>query len=64
MKKLTGMLFGAVMAGAVMTVAAKAETVKIAFIDPLSGPFATTGTNGLAEWRYAADQLVNKESVV
>ena len=64
MKKLTGMLFGAVMAGAVMTVAAKAETVKIAFIDPLSGPFATTGTNGLAEWRYAADQLVNKEGGV
>ena len=40
--------------------AAMAENIKIAFIDPLSGPFATTGTNGLAEWEYAAEELVNK----
>ncbi|MEM7686600.1 MAG: ABC transporter substrate-binding protein, partial [Pseudomonadota bacterium] len=40
--------------------AAMSESVKIAFIDPLSGPFATTGTNGLAEWEYAVDELVNK----
>ncbi len=59
MKTLTGMIFAAAMAGAVMTAAAQAEPVKIAFIDPLSGPFATTGTNGLAEWRYAVDNLVN-----
>ncbi len=37
-----------------------AENIKIAFVDPLSGPFATTGTNGLAEWTYAADTLVNE----
>ncbi|MEM7056192.1 MAG: branched-chain amino acid ABC transporter substrate-binding protein [Pseudomonadota bacterium] len=47
-------------AGAVMAVSAHAEAVKIAFIDPLSGPFATTGTNGLAEWEYAVEELVNK----
>ena len=41
-----------------------AETVKIAFVDPLSGPFATTGTNGLAEWNYAAEELVNKQGGV
>ena len=40
--------------------AALAENIKIAFIDPLSGPFATTGTNGLAEWEYAVEELVNK----
>lgn len=40
------------------------ETVKIAFIDPLSGPFATTGTNGLAEWKFAVDQLVNQKGGV
>ncbi|MEM7268955.1 MAG: ABC transporter substrate-binding protein, partial [Pseudomonadota bacterium] len=39
-------------------------TVKIAFIDPLSGPFATTGTNGLAEYEYAADVLVNEQGGV
>jgi branched-chain amino acid transport system substrate-binding protein len=38
--------------------------IKIAFIDPLSGPFASTGTNGLAEWKFAADQLVNEEGGV
>ena len=40
--------------------AAFAENIKIAFVDPLSGPFATTGTNGVAEWTFAADELVNK----
>ncbi|MEM9061611.1 MAG: branched-chain amino acid ABC transporter substrate-binding protein [Pseudomonadota bacterium] len=40
--------------------AAMSESIKIAFIDPLSGPFATTGTNGLAEWEYAVEELVNK----
>ena len=41
-----------------------ADTVKIAFIDPLSGPFATTGTIGLAEWKYAAEKLVNEKGGV
>ncbi len=41
-----------------------ADTVKIAFIDPLSGPFAPTGTNGLAEFKYAAEELVNKQGGV
>jgi len=40
------------------------ETIKIGFIDPLSGPFAATGTNGLAQFRYAVDQLVNKKGGV
>lgn len=40
------------------------ETIKIAFIDPLSGPFASTGTNGLAEWKFATDQLVNQKGGV
>ena len=51
----------ATLAGATV---ASAENVKIAFIDPLSGPFATTGTNGLAEWKFAADELVNKKGGV
>lgn len=35
------------------------STVKIAFIDPLSGPFASTGTNGLHQFEFAAETLVN-----
>ncbi len=51
----------ATLAGATV---ASAENIKIAFIDPLSGPFATTGTNGLAEWKFAAEELVNKKGGV
>ena len=53
----------AISAGAAMA-ASHAGSVKIAFIDPLSGPFASTGTNGLAEFEYAADVLVNEKGGV
>jgi branched-chain amino acid transport system substrate-binding protein len=36
------------------------ETVKIAFIDPLSGPFANVGTNQLKSWQFAAEHLSKK----
>ena len=36
-----------------------ADDIKIAFIDPLSGPFASTGSNGLHQYQFAADWLVN-----
>ncbi len=41
-----------------------ADTIKIGFIDPLSGPFASTGTNGLAQFQFAVDQLVNQKGGV
>ena len=44
--------------------AAFAENVKIAFIDPLSGPFASTGTNGLHQFQFAADHIVNEKGGV
>ena len=44
--------------------AAAADNVKIAFIDPLSGPFAGTGTNGLHQFEFAADKLVNEKGGV
>ncbi|MBA3476841.1 MAG: branched-chain amino acid ABC transporter substrate-binding protein [Lautropia sp.] len=40
--------------------AASAETVKIAFIDPLSGPFAPIGQNILKEYQHVADQANSK----
>ena len=45
------------MACAGVTFAQKGETVKIAFIDPLSGPFANVGQNQLKSWQFAAEQL-------
>ena len=60
-KKLTAMVMAV---GVFISSSAFADTVKIAFIDPLSGPFATTGTIGLAEWKYAVETLVNEKGGV
>jgi len=49
----------AALALAVSSAAVSAENIKIAFIDPLSGPFAATGTNGLHQFEHAADYMVN-----
>ena len=46
-------------ATALLSFGAQAQTVKVAYIDPLSGPFAQTGEQGLAEFRFAVQQ-VNK----
>ncbi len=35
------------------------DTVKIGYIDPLSGPFAATGENGINQFKFAAER-VNK----
>ena len=40
---------------AASAIAAQAETVKIAFMDPLSGPFANVGQNQLKSWQFIAD---------
>jgi branched-chain amino acid transport system substrate-binding protein len=33
------------------------DAIRIGYIDPLSGPFAATGENGLNQFRYAADAI-------
>lgn len=47
----------------VSTAGASAESLKIAFIDPLSGPFGPSGQAGLNEWNYAAAQINAKGGV-
>jgi branched-chain amino acid transport system substrate-binding protein len=37
--------------------AQKGETVRIAHIDPFSGPFANVGQNQLKSWQFAAERL-------
>ena len=64
MRKTMKLGLGAVLALTVSASSLFAENIKIAFIDPLSGPFATTGTNGLAEYNYAVDVLVNQKGGV
>jgi len=43
--------------GAGAALAQSGQTVRIAFIDPLSGPFANVGQNQLKSWQFAADKL-------
>ena len=38
------------------------QTVKIAFIDPLSGPFANIGQNQLKSWQFTAEQFNKKNA--
>lgn len=62
MKSILKAGVGALAGVAFSTVAALAashSTIKVAFIDPLSGPFAATGTNGLHQFEYAAEALIN-----
>jgi branched-chain amino acid transport system substrate-binding protein len=47
----------AVLACSTGVFAQKGETVKIAFIDPLSGPFANVGQNQLKSWQFVADRF-------
>ena len=42
--------------------AQQGQTVKVAFIDPLSGPFANVGQNQLKSWQFIAEDF-NKKNV-
>ena len=64
MKKFMKLAAVSALSFAIGTSSAVAETIKIAFIDPLSGPFASTGTNGLHQYQFAADYMVNDKGGV
>jgi len=64
MRKTIKLGLGAVLALSVSASAVFADNIKIAFIDPLSGPFAGTGNEGLHQYIFAADELVNKKGGV
>ena len=59
MRKSIKLGMGAVLALTVSSAAVMADNIKIAFIDPLSGPFASTGTNGLHQFQFAAENMIN-----
>jgi len=50
----------AILSAAGAAFAQKGETVKIAFMDPLSGPFANVGQNQLKSWQYIAERYSGK----
>lgn len=65
--KFTHRLFGISVAASAALVSSLAfaqagQTVKIAFIDPLSGPFANIGQNQLKSWQFTAEQFNKKNA--
>ena len=60
--KLSAFLSALALSAGLLSAPAQAqETIRIAFIDPLSGPFASVGSNGLIQFQFAAEELVNKK---
>ncbi|MFN5158554.1 MAG: ABC transporter substrate-binding protein, partial [Betaproteobacteria bacterium] len=60
-------LFGATVAATALlstglVFAQAGQTVRIAFMDPLSGPFANVGQNQLKSWQFTAEELSKKNS--
>ena len=49
------LMAGLMLASAILPVAALADTIKIAFIDPLSGPFAPVGQNTFRSFQISAE---------
>ena len=47
-----------------MPLASHAETVKMAFIDPLSGPFAPVGQNILKSWQFIAAKANDRAETI
>ncbi len=62
-KRLFGLTVAASLALASGVVFAQAgQTVKIGFIDPLSGPFANVGQNQLKSWQFVAEEMNKKNA--
>ncbi len=63
-QKLLGTLAVSAVIGLSSQAALAQDTIRIAFIDPLSGPFAATGTNGLREFEFFANEINEKGGVL
>jgi branched-chain amino acid transport system substrate-binding protein len=65
--RFTRRLFGVSVAataalGSTLAFAQAGQTVKIAFMDPLSGPFANVGQNQLKSWQFMAEHFSGKNA--
>ncbi len=65
--KFTRRLFGLTVAAtatltSTLVFAQAGQTVKIGFIDPLSGPFANVGQNQLKSWQFMTEQFNKKNA--
>ena len=51
-------------AAALVSFSVHAQNIKVAYIDPLSGPFANVGEQGLAEFRFSVDAINKRGGVL
>lgn len=63
-KSTIKVLATAAVAGLMSTAAMAEDTVKIGYIDPLSGPFSAVGQGGLLQFQFAADYFANNQGGV
>jgi len=56
-RQFGGLAAAALAVGLVALPAQAADPVRVAFIDPLSGPFAAVGTSGLRQFQFTADEI-------
>jgi branched-chain amino acid transport system substrate-binding protein len=63
-QKLIPLAIGLALYGWGAGTAAAQDTIKVAYIDPLSGPFANVGESGARHYRYAFDQINAKGGVL
>src|SRR6056300_633463 len=60
-KKIASLTIGAVAYTLSLTAASAQEPVRLGFMDPLSGTFASVGTSGLKALEFAADYFYNSK---
>jgi branched-chain amino acid transport system substrate-binding protein len=63
MNRITRFAAAAVLCGAIAPLwAQKGETVRVAHIDPFSGPFANVGQNQLKSWQFIAERMAGDKN--
>jgi len=64
MRKLFSRILTALICTSFASSAFAQDTIRIAYIDPLTGAFSATGYNGLVQFQFAVDALVNSKGGV
>lgn len=62
--RIAGVMLATLFAFNSHSIAQEQDPIRIAFIDPLSGTFASIGTSGLIQLQFAADYLFNSKGGV
>ncbi|MGJ8688846.1 MAG: branched-chain amino acid ABC transporter substrate-binding protein [Gammaproteobacteria bacterium] len=61
MKNLVARCFIGILLSCTAMVSSAQDPIRIAYIDPLTGAFSATGYNGLVQFQFAVDELINSK---